>query len=170
MMLLDLLNGTKLRRAARYLLYLAGALWLQFSVLARLELLGTRLFFLPAAVVAIGMWEGGVWGGVLGLLAGFCCDLAMAESTVTFLILFAVYGFAGGVLAEFFCQPPPAVLPDPLRPGAAADGAGAGPAPLGLPRGRPGRAAALRAATDPVERTVRGSGVLSLSGDRRREN
>jgi len=102
MMLLDLLNGTKLRRAARYLLYLAGALWLQFSVLARLELLGARLFFLPAAVVAIGMWEGGVWGGVLGLLAGFCCDLAMAESTVTFLILFAVYGFAGGVLAEFF--------------------------------------------------------------------
>ena len=101
MMLLDLLNGTKLRRAALYLLFLAGALWLQFSVLARLEILGVRLFLLPVAVVAIGMWEDGLWGGVLGLLAGFCCDLAMAESTVTFLILFSVYGFAAGVLAEF---------------------------------------------------------------------
>lgn len=102
MVFLDLINLKKLRRAALYLLFLAGALWLQFSVLARLDILGAGPFLLPAAVVAIGMWEGGVWGGVLGLLAGFCCDLAMTESTVTFLILFSVYGFAGGVLADYF--------------------------------------------------------------------
>ncbi|MCR4935129.1 MAG: hypothetical protein K5990_01435 [Oscillospiraceae bacterium] len=101
MIFLDLIDGKKLRRTAYNLLFLVGALWLQFSVLARLEILGTRIFLLPAAVVAVGMWEGGVRGGVLGALAGLGCDLAMTESTVTFLILFSIYGFAAGVLADY---------------------------------------------------------------------
>ena len=99
-MLLDLINIQKVRRAILYLLVIALTVWTQFSLLPELRILGVKPFFVPVVVVAIGLWEGGVWGGVLGLRTGLCCDLAMNESTVTFLILFTACGFFAGVLGS----------------------------------------------------------------------
>ena len=99
-MFLDLINLNKIRRAILYLFVIGVTLWLQTMLLARLTVFGVKPFFVPVVAVAIGLWEGGVWGGVLGLLAGLACDFAMTESTVTFLVLFAIYGFVSGVLAE----------------------------------------------------------------------
>ena len=101
MILLDLINLNKIRRAILYAFAIAVTLWLQTSVFSRIAPLGVKPFFVPVIVVAIGLWEGGVWGGVLGLLTGLYCDLNMTGSTVTFLILFAILGFLSGALADF---------------------------------------------------------------------
>ena len=44
---------------------------------------------------------GGVWGGMLGLAAGFGCMLSMVGSPVLFLVLLPAFGFLSGVLANF---------------------------------------------------------------------
>ena len=100
-MFLDLINLDKIRRAVLYLFCIIVALWLQTMVFSRIAPLGVKPFFLPVVIVAIGLWESGVWGAVLGLIAGLYTDMAMVESTVTFLILFSLYGFVSGVLGEF---------------------------------------------------------------------
>ena len=103
MILLDLINLQKIRRAILYGFCILALLWLQLSVFSRFTLPGgVKPFFIPVAVTAVALWEGGVWGGVAGLLAGLYCDLNMVSSTVTFLILFAVLGFFAGVLADYF--------------------------------------------------------------------
>ena len=106
-MFADLINLSKIRRALLYAFCFGVALWLQFSVFSRAGLPspgtgGTvKPFFIPVVVVALGLWEGGVWGGVYGLLAGLYCDMNLAGSTVLFLILLAAVGFFSGVLADF---------------------------------------------------------------------
>ena len=70
MALLELINLRKARKAILYLVCIIIALWLQTMVLSRVVLLGAKPFFLPVLVVALGLFEGGVWGGMLGLAAG----------------------------------------------------------------------------------------------------
>ena len=102
MALLDLINWKKVRRAVLYLICIVLATWLQTMVLSRAAVLGAVPMFLPALAVVIGLFEGGVWGWVLGMAAGFYCDLCCADYAVLFLILFAVFGFGAGLLSEFF--------------------------------------------------------------------
>ena len=106
MIFLDLINLNQIRRAVLYVFVAAAALWLQFAVLSRFGFpgagaAGVKPFFIPALAVAIGLWEGGAWGGVFGLGLGIYCDMNLTGSTVTFLLLCAVYGFFSGVLADF---------------------------------------------------------------------
>ncbi len=101
MAIFELINLHKARKAILYLLCIIVALWLQTMVLSRVILLGARPFFLPALIVAIGLWEGGVWGGMLGLAAGLGCMLSMAGSPVLFLVLLPALGFLSGLLADF---------------------------------------------------------------------
>ena len=101
MALLELINLRKANKAILYLLSIIVALWLQTMVFSRMELLGAKPFFLPVIVVAIGLFEGGVWGGVLGLAAGIGCMLNMAGSPVLFLVLLPAFGFLSGLLADF---------------------------------------------------------------------
>ena len=97
----ELINLRKTRKAILYLLCTVVALWLQTMVLSRVVLWGAKPFFLPAFIVAIGLWEGGVWGAMLGLAAGLGCTLSMAGSPVLFLVLLPAFGFLSGLLAEF---------------------------------------------------------------------
>ncbi len=101
MAIFDLINLRKIRKAILYLLCIIVTLWLQTMVFSRVELLGAKPFFLPAIVVAIGLFEGGVWGGMLGLAAGFGCMLSMAGSPVLFLVLLPAVGFLSGLLADY---------------------------------------------------------------------
>lgn len=102
MIFLDLIDLQKLRKALLYVICVVLALWLQTMVLPRVVILGVRPMFLPVVIVAIGLWEGGVWGGVLGLIAGFWLDLSCSNTRVLFLLLFTAFGFLSGMLAEFF--------------------------------------------------------------------
>lgn len=102
MALFELINLRKVRKAVLYLLCIMIALWLQTMVLSRGGPLDVKPFYIPALVVAVGMFEGGVWGAMLGLAAGIGCDLSFSDSTVLFMVLFAVIGFFSGLLTEFF--------------------------------------------------------------------
>ena len=100
-MLLDLIDLSKLRRAIVYALMLAVTFICQDLLVARIELFGVRAMMIPAAVVAIGLFEGGQWGGFLGLAAGYLFDLGYTEQTVLFTILLTVIGFFSGVLGKY---------------------------------------------------------------------
>lgn len=101
-MIADVFNLKKLRLALVYTVYLILVLFMQDTVFARLGLFGVKMLFVPAACVAVGMFEGGFRGGLFGLLAGVLCDLAFSENTLLFSVLFPVLGFFAGVAAEFW--------------------------------------------------------------------
>lgn len=98
----EFINLRKIRKAILYLVCILVAEWLQTMVFSRGGLKGVNPFFLPALIVAIGMFEGGIWGALLGIAAGISCDLAVSDSTVLFLILFCSFGFLSGLLSQFF--------------------------------------------------------------------
>lgn len=102
MALLELINMRKVRKALLYLCCILAAIWLQTMMLSRNGLLGVKPFFIPAVAVTIGMFEGGVWGALLGCVAGIACDVSFSDTTVLFMVLFAVIGFFSGLLTEFF--------------------------------------------------------------------
>ena len=102
MVFLEYINLEKIRKALLYLLCVLVTLWLQTTIFSRLAPMGVKPFFVPVIAVAIGLWEGGVWGFVLGLITGLQCDMAYSESTVVYLILFSAFGFFSGVLGKFF--------------------------------------------------------------------
>jgi len=101
-MLLDLINIVKVRRAIVYFGLVLAVLLLQNTVLSRIPIMGVRAFIVPIAVVAVGYFEGGVWGGVFGLIIGFSCDVGLNDSPVMLTVLFPVIGFFSGTLAMFF--------------------------------------------------------------------
>ncbi len=100
-MLWDLVNMDKLRRAIVYAAYLLLVLMLQNAVFSRVAVSGVRAMLVPAAVVAAGMFEGGVWGGLCGLGVGLLCDRTYG-STVLFTALLPAVGFFSGVLSQYF--------------------------------------------------------------------
>ena len=100
-MLLDLINLSKLRRAIVYALVLAGVFLCQDLLVARIELFGVKAMLIPAAIVAIALFEGGLWGGFLGLAAGYFFDLGYTEQTVLFTIFLTGIGFFVGVLGKY---------------------------------------------------------------------
>ena len=100
-MLLDLIDLSKLRRAILYALLLAVIFAFQDLLLVHIPLLGVRALVIPAAVIAVGMFEGGAWGGVIGMAAGYFLDLGYTESLVFFTVTLTVIGFFTGVLGKF---------------------------------------------------------------------
>ena len=100
-MILDLFDFSKLRRALVYAVYLLLALLLQGVLGSRVTIFGVRALFLPAAAVAVGMLEDGVWGGLFGLALGVLTDAGFVENTVLFTVLFALIGFFSGFAAAF---------------------------------------------------------------------
>lgn len=100
-MLWDLVNMDKLRRGIIYAVYMLFVLLLQNAVLSRISVFGTKAMIVPAAVVAAGMFEGGVWGALLGLFIGLFCDSSFG-TTALFTALLPVVGFFSGVLSRYF--------------------------------------------------------------------
>lgn len=100
-MFLDLINMDKVRRGALCGVYMLLVLLAQDLVLSRITLLGVRALILPAAAVSVGMFMGGVWGGVFGLVLGFFGDMSFGGS-VMFTVLFPFLGFFSGVAARWY--------------------------------------------------------------------
>ena len=96
------LKNIPVRRILRYLLFLFLTLVLQNMVLTHIRPMGVCPFILPAAVVAVGMFEGSVWGAVFALVLGLYADMAFVETTVGFALLFPALAFASGFVAQFF--------------------------------------------------------------------
>ncbi len=101
-MLKEIWSKINPRRVLLYGLYLFLALVFQTMVLTYIRPLGVCPFVLPAAAVAVGMFEGGTWGAVFGLVLGIFTDMVYVESTVTFTLLFPALAFATGFVSQFF--------------------------------------------------------------------
>ncbi len=99
--LIDLIDLSRLRRSIVYGLVLLGLFILQALFVSKLPLLGVRAMLVPAFVVAVGLWEGGLWGGLVGLAAGYFMDLGYSEQTVLFTVLFPMLGFFSGMLGKY---------------------------------------------------------------------
>ncbi len=91
-----------IRKLLWYALYLFLTLVAQNMVLTNLRLAGVCPFVLPAAAVAVGLFEGSGWGAVFGLVMGIFADFAFIESTVGFTLLLSLLGFGAGFIAQFF--------------------------------------------------------------------
>lgn len=100
-MLLDLIDREKLRRWLLYFAYMLLVLLFQNMLFSRIHPLGVKALFVPAAVVAVGMFEGGVWGAVFGLFMGYFADIGF-NNNVLFLTLLPVVGFFSGVFSRWF--------------------------------------------------------------------
>ena len=66
-MLLDLIDLSKLRRAVVYGVLLAVLFLFQDLLLSAFTIRGVHLMLIPAAVVAVGLFDGASWGGFFGL-------------------------------------------------------------------------------------------------------
>ena len=99
-MLLDIIDFDKLKRGAMHMIYMLVAIGVQGQVFSRVAILGVRPMFIPAAVVAVGMLEGGGYGGLIGLFAGIFADISFQENTIMFTVLFPLIGMFSGVFAE----------------------------------------------------------------------
>ncbi len=100
-MLLDLIDLSKVRRTIIYGFFLALVFILQDLIVFHVPLLGVRPMLIPAAVTAIGLFEGGVWGGALGLAAGYFADRDCANYVVLYTVLLPTVGFFAGVLGKY---------------------------------------------------------------------
>ena len=107
----DLINKDKVHRVLWCALYMAVTLLLQNTVFAHIALFGVHAMFVPAVVVAVGVFEGGTWGAVFGLIAGYFGAMGYPGTGMLFAVLFAVIGFGAGMLAclaafllTAFCQ------------------------------------------------------------------
>lgn len=101
-MFLDLINLAKVRRAILCALTLAAVMFFQDVVLSHLVILGVRPMITPIAVVAVGFWNGGVWGGVFGIIAGIFTDMGLSNSSVMMTVIFPLIGFFAGALPMYF--------------------------------------------------------------------
>ena len=97
----DLINKDKVHRVLWCALYMAVTLLLQNTVFAHIALVGVHAMFVPAVVVAVGVFEGGTWGAVFGLIAGYFGAMGYPGTGMLFAVLFAVIGFGAGMLAEY---------------------------------------------------------------------
>ena len=90
------------KQVLRYLVYLFLCLIAQTMLLSRTRIAGICPYALPAAAVAVGMFEGPVAGVLYGLLLGFFADMAFVENTVLFTVMFPMLAFAAGFVSQFF--------------------------------------------------------------------
>ena len=86
----------------KYLLFLFLTLVAQNMVFSGLRPMGVAPMVLPAAVVAVGMFEGAMWGAVFGIVMGIFADMAFIETTIAFTVLLPLLAFGAGFVSQFF--------------------------------------------------------------------
>lgn len=101
-MLLDMINLVKVRKAIIYFGVLLLVLFVQNIILSRISVFGVHAFIAPIAIVAVGFFEGGVWGGIFGLAMGLLCDMNLNDTKVMLTVIFPIIGFVSGATATYF--------------------------------------------------------------------
>lgn len=100
--MLDFFEKINIRKVLKYLLFMALTLLLQNTLLAQLRIFGVCPLVLPAAAVAVGMFEGPVWGACFGILMGIFGDMAFVEQNVLFTVVLPGLAFASAFISQVF--------------------------------------------------------------------
>lgn len=90
------------KKLLKYAVFLFLALLLQNMLLTQVRIFGVCPLVLPAAAVAVGMFEGPVKGVLFGLVLGIFADMAFIENTVLFSLVFPALSFASSFISQFF--------------------------------------------------------------------
>ena len=98
----EFLSKIDIRKILQYALYMLIILVCQNMLLSQLRIFGVCCMFLPAAVVAVSMYEGSVFSAVFAIILGIYGDMAFVENSMTFTIVFPVLSFAMGFISRFF--------------------------------------------------------------------
>lgn len=98
----EFFSGEKLKRLLQYLLYMFLTLVAQNMLFTQIRPMGVAPMVLPAAVIAVGMFEGATWGAVFGIVMGIFADMAFIENTILFTVLFPILAFGSGFVSQFF--------------------------------------------------------------------
>ena len=98
----DLLEKIDLNKVIKYTLFLFLTLMAQNMVLGRIHPFGVRPMVLPAAAVAVGMFEGATWGPVFSLFMGYFADMSFVENSIFFLVLLPLLSLLSAFVSQFF--------------------------------------------------------------------
>ncbi len=98
----EFFSAEKLKRLLQYLLYMFLTLVAQNMLFTQIRPMGVAPMVLPAAVIAVGMFEGAAWGAVFGIIMGIFADMAFVENTILFTVLFPILAFGSGFVSQFF--------------------------------------------------------------------
>ena len=98
----EFFSAENIKRILKYLLYMFLTLVTQNMLFTPVRPLGVAPMVLPAAVVAVGMFEGATWGAVFGVVMGIFADMAFVENTILFTVLFPLIAFGTGFVTQFF--------------------------------------------------------------------
>ena len=98
----ELVEKINVRKILQYWLFMFLSLVAQNMLFTQLRPMGVCPLVLPAVAVAVGMFEGDVWGAVFSLIMGVFADMAFIENTILFTVLFPALSFLAGFVAHFF--------------------------------------------------------------------
>ena len=98
----DFLEKINVGKVLRYAIYLVVLLAIQNIIFTQLRIFGVCPMFLPAAAVAMGMFEGATWGPLFSLVLGIFADMAFVENTIFFTLVFPAISFASAFISNFF--------------------------------------------------------------------
>ena len=98
----DYLTPRRFRRVLWYGVYMLLVLIVQDMVLTQIRPAGVCAFIPPAAVAAVGMFEGAIPGVVFGLIMGIFTDMFTPHTVITYTVLFPIIAFGVGFISQFF--------------------------------------------------------------------
>lgn len=98
----DYFTPQRTRRVLWYGVYMLAVLIVQDMVLTQIRPLGVCAFIPPAAVAAVGMFEGAIPGVVFGLIMGIFTDMFTPHTLITYTVLFPLIAFGVGFISQFF--------------------------------------------------------------------
>ena len=86
----------------RYALFMLLTLIAQNMILSHFRLFGSCPMVLPAAAVAVGMFEGATLGPLFSLIMGIFADMSFVEHTIFFALVLPALSFAAAFVSQFF--------------------------------------------------------------------
>ncbi len=98
----DFLTPRRIKRVLWYGVYMLVVLIVQDMVLTQIRPLGVCAFIPPAAVAAVGMFEGAIPGAVFGLVMGIFTDMFTPGTVITYTVLFPLIAFGVGFISQFY--------------------------------------------------------------------